>query len=246
MERKTLVYILTTLAFVAIALIFVFNRPQKSLPNNNDQQVSAGLAPLKKNDVKISREEERVSIDVFYPQYENVPAIINSEIKNFAEAEIENIDSLKLAEIPTSSDATYFLKINYETEQANTDYLSLVFTINIYTGGAHPNEYFRTFNYNIRDGSKVELKDIFPESTDAILDLKPQIAQSVRKVLTETLKVNGDISSDPDELLFEPIADLGDEVFQNFTFSSSDVIFYFSPYDIAPYVAGPIVARVER
>ncbi|MEN9582391.1 MAG: Peptidoglycan-N-acetylmuramic acid deacetylase PdaC, partial [Candidatus Parcubacteria bacterium] len=212
--------------------------------DNIEKPVS--LVPLVKTDKKIAREEERVSIDVDYPQFANVPPAINSDIKKFAESEIENIDSLKLAEIPTSSNATYFLKINYEIEQSNTDYLSLVFTVNLYTGGAHPNEYFKTFNYDVRTGAPILLAGLYPENATVLEILKPKIAKAVRDSLVDTLRINGDNTSNPDELLFEPIASLDPELFENFTFGSEYITFYFSPYDIAPYAAGPIVAKIER
>lgn len=246
MEKKTLGYILVAAAIIALVLIVIYRGPQKGLQVTTDTPTSDALIPLKKTDKKIAREADRVSIDVTYPEFEAVPAVINKDIKSFAEGEVANIDSLKLEEVPTMSDAQYFLKANYEIEQANSDFVSLVFTVNIYTGGAHPNEYFKTFNYNVDTGAVITLADLYPDEKDALASIKPKIKDGVHEGLVARLKELADTETDPDSLLFKDVLEQDNEVFQNYTFGTTYIHFFFSPYDIAPYAAGPIEAKVER
>jgi hypothetical protein len=247
MEKKTLGWILLAAAIIALVLIVIYNGPQKGLPDMDEPALSDTLSPIQKTDKKITREEDRVSIDITYPEFVGVPAVINSDIKSFADNEVTELDSLKLEEIPTMSDAQYFLKINYEAEQANTDFISLVFTISTYTGGAHPNQFFRTFNYNVDTGTVVTLADLYPNEKDALESLKPKIKTAVHDSLKATFEANGDMGSDPDEALFKDITDIDDkDTFANFTFGTSYIKFFFSPYDIAPYSVGPVIARIDR
>jgi hypothetical protein len=247
MEKKTFGYVLFAVAVIALVVIIVANPPKKEVETPvTETPAVENLNVLKKEDKKIAKETERLSIDVTYPEFEGVPAVINSDIKNFAESEVANIESMKLEEIPTMSDAMYFLKIGYEIEQANTNFVSLVFSANIYTGGAHPNQYYKTFNYNVDLGKPATLADLYPEEKDALATLKPKIKKAVHDTLAAFFASQGDTTTDPDTLLFEDISDLGAETFQNFTFGTAYINFYFSPYDIAPYAVGPIVAKVQR
>lgn len=239
-------WILFAAAAIALVLMVAFNPPQKGLPSSTPDTSTDALIPLKKEDKKISKENKSTTIDVTYPQFENVPAVINSDIKSFADGEVANIDELKLEEIPSAANGEYFLKANYEIEQANTNFVSLVFTVNVYTGGAHPNTYFRTFNYNVDTGTEMKLADLSPEDTKYLQKLKPKIKTAVHDSLEASLKEQGDSGIDADSILFKDIEAVEDEAFQNFTFGTDYIKFFFSPYDIAPYAAGPIVVKIER
>lgn len=248
MEKKTLAYVLVAVALAGFAFVVITNKPSTvtQTEKKNQDEKQANLLVLKKTDHKIVKEEPKTSIEVIYPEYENVPASVNSIIKKFADDEVANILELKLEEIPTSAEANYFLKISYETEQANTDYLSLVFTVSIYTGGAHPNQYFKTYNFDMKTGQEISVANLYPEDVDAFAMLKPKIKQAVNEKLSAFFKLQGDNNTDPNSILFDDIENLGPEYFESFTFSNTYIKFFFSPYDIAPYVVGPIIVQVER
>lgn len=251
MEKRTLAYVLFAVIAVGAVFVVITNKPKVILPNENQNQneVQNNLNILKKTERSINKETTRMSIEVAYPEYENVPANINFVLKKFAEDEVANIEELKLEEVPTSSSASYFLKITYEVEQANTDYLSLVYNVGIYTGGAHSNQYFKAYNFNTKTGDEVKLSDLYPaeSSEGSILEiLKPKIKVAVHEYLVKFFNNQGDSETDPDSLLFQDINSLGSEYFQNFNFSNTYIKFFFSPYDLAPYVVGPITALVSR
>ncbi|MBP7831573.1 MAG: DUF3298 and DUF4163 domain-containing protein [Candidatus Pacebacteria bacterium] len=245
MEKKTLGYILFAAAVLALILVVLF-KPQRGLPVANEPMPSESLNILTKTDKKITKETANVSINVTYPEFENVPAVINSDIKSFIDNEVANIEKLVSEGMPDSVVTSYSFSTTYEVEQANTDYVSLVFTVNEYTGGAHPNQYFRTFNYDIDTGKELKLADLYPADDKYLSALKPKIKVAVHDELAKRLADAGDGSMDPDEMLFEDISKLDETAFQRFTFGTDYIRFFFSPYDIAPYAAGPIVVKVDR
>lgn len=248
MEKNAIGPILLTAGVIVVAIALITTVPPRTHVYENEEPIirNEEVMPLEKLDIKIEREEPKVSINVTYPEFQKLPFRVNEDIKNFAEGEVANIDSLKLAEIPTSYEASYFLKINYEIEQSNSDFLSLVFMVSVYTGGAHPNYYYKTFNYDAKTGEPVTLATLYPDSANPLAELRPKIKTAVYEALSNLLRANSDIGADPESLLFTSIEDQDAEVFQNFTFGSTYIKFFFSPYDIAPYAVGPIIAVVER
>jgi hypothetical protein len=233
MEKKTLGWILFAAAVIALILIVIFRPPHKGLPNTTEQPSETALAILKSEDKKVDKETENLSIHVTYPAYEGVPELINSDIKSFVDEEVAILEDLPAGGMPDSVVTKYSLQADYETEQANTDYVSLVFTVDEYTGGAHPNEYFRTFNYNVDTGTEMTLADLYPGEEKYLEKLKPKIKAAVHEKVA-------------DDMLFDDIQNLDAAAFEHFTFGDTYIKFFFSPYDIAPYVAGPIVVQVER
>ncbi len=87
---------------------------------------------------------------------------------------------------------------------------------------------------------------MYPDEKDVISLLKPKIKIAVRETLIKFFENQNETTTDPDSILFTDINDLEEDSFQNFTFSDASINLYFSPYDIAPYVVGPIVAQIER
>jgi hypothetical protein len=247
MEKKSLGYILFAAAVIALILVVIYKPSQKGLPLTDDTVVpEESLNILSKTDKKVVNETKTLSINATYPEFENVPAVINSDIKSFIDNEVSNIEKLVADGMPDSVVTSYTFQANYEIEQANTDYVSLVFTVNEYTGGAHPNQYYRTFNYDIDTGKEMALKDLYPGNDKYLNDLKPKIKVAVHDELAARLAEAGDGSMDPDEMLFEDIKDLDETFFQHFTFGKDYIRFFFSPYDIAPYAAGPIIVKVQK
>jgi Deacetylase PdaC/Protein of unknown function (DUF3298) len=113
--------------------------------------------------------------------------------------------------------------ISYASERL----LSLLETINSYTGGAHGNLGFASHNFLTEEAGvrKIELRDPFTENAD----LKP-----VLEFITENLKQqNASFIVDGSVTLTE--ADIS-----VFTLSPKGLTFHFSPYAVASYAEGPL------
>ena len=247
MNTRALGYIVLVLAIAVLGYFaFVKNHTAKNAETPVQSQTEEKLTILQKTDKKVSIENKNISIDVTYPVFEAVPSNTNAAIKKFVDDEVAMIKSLAAESKQSSFVTTYTLNASYEIEQANTSYVSLVFTVNEDTGGAHPNQYFRTFNYNLKTGVSMNLADVFAGDAGYFAILKPKIKVAVHDALEANLKEQGDNDTNPDSILFEDISKLKEDAFQHFTFGSNYVRFFFSPYDIAPYVFGPIVVNVQR
>lgn len=130
--------------------------------------------------------------------------------------------------------APWDLSIFYETTSTAKGYNTLIFTIYDYTGGAHGNTTFQTFTYDAVTGEVYGLFDLFQEEFDPM----PTLSSLVQSQLLATM---GDMT-DADWIA----AGTGEDPanYQNFALTDTDLIFYFPPYQVAAYAAGPQVVSI--
>jgi hypothetical protein len=128
----------------------------------------------------------------------------------------------------------YALHITYEEFKHSDAVASLVFTIYMFTGGAHGNTLHQTFTFDLADGTLITLDDLFID-TEAALEV---IYPIVEADLTATL---GDML-DPQWLADG--SGTNPDNYQNFALDADNLIFYFSPYQVAPYAAGTQVVSI--
>jgi hypothetical protein len=112
-------------------------------------------------------------------------------------------------------------------------YLGLGIETYSYEGGAHPNTFTRYVNYDLRTGRRLRLSDLFRPGTEA--DLRARAEARFRQ--QEGLG---------------PDAPLTDYFFANNRFALNDNVtltptglqFFYNPYEIKPYAAGPTKLEV--
>lgn len=101
----------------------------------------------------------------------------------------------------------------------------------IYSGGAHPNHYYLGYNYNPATGEELELTDVLND-TDALAE-----------ILYEKLSAKY-----PDGMFWEDslktVLEEYDVSYYQWTMDCQGITFWFSPYDIAAYAAGPLSAKI--
>lgn len=104
--------------------------------------------------------------------------------------------------------------------------VSIVYTINWYgAGAAHPNHYFKTYNFFLNPVILIEsLENVFTESDEAF-DI---IQTETREQLYAKLNYHGDVD--------EGIKEWKD--FYSFIFASDGVEIFFPPYQVASYAEG--------
>jgi len=117
------------------------------------------------------------------------------------------------------------LASDYKVLYNNNSLLSLYFDKYEFLGGAHGVTYRMPFNIDLRDGSELELSDVF----------KPD--SNYKDVIDKAIQA--EIAKNP-EGYFEPEIDgfKGIEDDQFFTLQPDGITIYFQLYDIAPYAAG--------
>lgn len=118
---------------------------------------------------------------------------------------------------------TWDLRSVWETRHKGTDLVSGVLTFGSYTGGAHPNPWLVSLNFDLRQGRTVELAEIFNPGSAWPARLS---ASCVRELKARDL---------PDP---EPGASADPRNFVVWTMAPQGLTILFPPYQVAPYAAG--------
>lgn len=130
--------------------------------------------------------------------------------------------------LETASANQWSLQVDYEQAQAAPHLLSLLLKIGSYTGGAHPNYEFKSFSFDLAAQKVLTLDDLFLPGAD----VWPVIAQMVQDSLTTQLADGAD-----PQWILDGSGENPDN-YQNFVLTPDALIFYFMPYQVAPYAAG--------
>lgn len=133
----------------------------------------------------------------------------------------------------------WFLGLSYYVNRNDDAFVSIVMQGSIYLGGAHPNSFTNTFNFNLEEGGDLmSLTDVFNPmamqvnpSTGERQDYLEFIADYVIDDL-----IQRDVS-DEDWIRNGAAAD--ETNYQNFYLTDYEIVFVFDPYHVAPYAAGP-------
>lgn len=185
--------------------------------------------PIEQNDISkelevrkntIKEENDQKIISVSYPSLGIEE--IDREIKEYIDSEIESFKDL---EYYSFSGGKYFLSIDYLSVMFNKNIISFKFDKSDYTGGAHGNHYINCFTYNITEKNRLTLDDFF--NNNYYLD-------KVSDYAIEDL-LNGYYA---DETWIRDGAGPVKENYERFIVTENAFIFYFPPYQVAPYVAG--------
>jgi hypothetical protein len=172
-----------------------------------------------------------ITVDLDYPitlaQHDIVEQTVDTFINETRGQFLSFITAPEMFEFPTS--AGYFLSIAYDEYPFSDDITTLVFTISDYTGGAHPNSYYKTFTFDLAGERVLTLDDVFVNTADALTVISPLVQQDL---LTQA----GDMS---DPTWIEQGTGLVPDNYQNFAITPDELIFFFPPYQVAAYAAGP-------
>jgi len=111
---------------------------------------------------------------------------------------------------------------------------SVKLQVMVFTGGAHPNNWPETWVFDMTDGHALDLGDIFINERDALIAIAPM----VRKVLIDALG----------EMYLSDMLDSGTTPtstnYEDFILDDVGVVFFFAPYQVAPYAAGQQVVTI--
>jgi hypothetical protein len=128
----------------------------------------------------------------------------------------------------------YSLDAEYKTYQgAHT--VSYVYTFESDTLGAHPNDYYKTFTFDLKTGESLAIGDIFQPnssylqmlSTRARADL-PALINKIQPGAADTDTIN--VGTQPNI-----------EDFQSWYIDGSNLVIVFAPYQVGPFSVGTIL-----
>lgn len=172
---------------------------------------------------KISIDEHKYKILVYYPESEF--DVLNKEITKKIDKYIYQFkDSIK--DINVQPNIYYTLDIIYNTYEYK-NYISYVFHVDYYTGGAHPNHELFTIIYNKHTNTIIDI--------NSLIKLNPNILNTFSSISRKELLNNKDIVDS--NMMFEGTKPTLNN-FSNFAFSKDGLIIFFEYYQVAPYSSG--------
>jgi len=203
---------------------------------------SAAAARFVPKVIKEANKQSRFRIDVVYPQIEGdarfdkfnkeARAMVTKNVAAFKTSETSN-ETDAGSEIPAETQ-TSTLESDYQIRLAADDLISIEFTESAYSrGAAHPNSYTTVLNYDVRNGKKLALADLFNAKSNyvkvisdyCIKDLKQQAKKEKDSMLTDDMIQSG--------------ASARAENFNAWTITKQGLWITFDPYQVAAYAAGP-------
>jgi hypothetical protein len=186
---------------------------------------AAGLPVAKK---ALTLKNKRVDISIQYPQTGN--GKIDAAIRRYADGSFRQF----AASNPDDDGNTnaYTLETTYEVERNDGQVFAVLFTEYTDMGGAHPNSDYHTLDFLLPDGAQVFL----PEIVEGPRGLK-RVSELVTADLIKTIASGNEPMSDKDTIQqgTGPAADN----FKDFVLLPDKIHFFFPPYQVAAYAAGP-------
>lgn len=150
-----------------------------------------------------------------------IPMLINSA------AETEEWRAENLPESFSS------LQDSYEILYADSNTISILFSMSSYiAGAAHPFPYFITINYDLQQGRKLELSDLFQSGSDYL--------GQISSYCIDELQSREDVFSDT----LNDGAGPQLENYMNWNIQEDGLRITFDVYQVAPYAAGPITVLI--
>lgn len=187
----------------------------------------------------VTRESERtdstvnMTIHLAIPQVAGqlTPAdeVFNTIVQHQAEARVkEFLQGLNGETVTTPAGVPGMIDMRYEVALRGSDLLSLLFTVEYYTGGAHPGSFHWPMTYDFRTSSEVSFTDLF--QPDAAY-----LNQLAERCISE---LNGRA-----DLLFPEYASQGaaplPDNYRVWAFTPAGLEIVYEEYQVAAYAAGP-------
>ncbi len=174
-----------------------------------------------------------LTIEIDYPaEFDSYPAATMIVIDQFLLDRQTEIVAAAAAD--PAPPGPYFLSIQTDIFSFDSYVRSVLFTISEYTGGAHPNLYYTTYTFDTRDGHFIDLEDLFMTGSDPLATIFP----IVQADLVAQMGVDADLTwiNGGTGTTFSNYA--------SFVLTDTALIFYFPPYQVAPYAAGAFTVEV--
>lgn len=161
-------------------------------------------------------------IRVSYPRTKYLK--VNEEIFNVISKNL--LIFMDMAKNSVVDSAIYTIDISYD-EYEYSNYLSFVFYISMYTGGAHSGNQIVTIVYDIKNDKLIFIDDLISKDKDIL----NKFSDFSRKKLLDNEKLVNK------ELLIEGTKPTKVN-FSKFVFTKRGILLFFEPYQIAPYTEG--------
>lgn len=175
---------------------------------------------------KIESETAQVEISVAWPRTGN--AAIDAQLSQWARQQADDFRDVDADDVGAGS--PWSLDIDYEIPRNDGKLFSVVFGIDSYAGGAHPNHNSVAFNFLLPEGAQIDIEQVI----DGRKGLQRLSALTIAKLGRALL---------PDELSMPEMIQGGAGPewgnFQTFVLLPDKLQILFDPYAVGPYSSGP-------
>ena len=181
----------------------------------------------------------------FYPQtgIESIDNFYRERCESFKSEAKDFADEISFYDEADSFITQFMLEYDYEVIKNSDNILSVHRTVYSYTGGAHGNNGDVCDNFRISDGKTLTLDDIFDCSSE---EYQADLCRIFDKFIDENT-----YEIDSDDFSKIPFFNDAKETLRSyfpmdeFCITDDGLIFFISPYYIAPYVAGTVILPVS-
>jgi peptidoglycan-N-acetylglucosamine deacetylase len=157
-----------------------------------------------------------------------------TQIAQFIADSTQNfLSAFSATDLPEFVTSPWFLDIASEEMAYSDDIISVVMTVSDYTGGAHGNVFYKTFTFDLSTEKQLTLNDLFT-APDPLPTLFPLVSQELQNQM----------DGYADLTWIEDGTGLNIDNYQNFAVGEDELIFFFPPYQVAPYAAGSFQVRI--
>lgn len=223
-SKKQLIFFIIALALLAGFVVVGF---KTSTPNTDTAEQQAIWPSREVEKVAVTDNSGYTSISAEYPK--TASDSITVYFKSFIDEQISQFksDTSWVADQPDSAQAQALsLEITYNSTQA-TNVQTYVFSVNLYTGGAHGMQIRKTFSFN-KEGQMLTISNVFTNGMDGLAGF----SKLVQKELLTREGVTADWVTDG--------AAPTEENYHSFIVNDDSVTILFDPYQVAPYSTGTV------
>ena len=196
-------------------------------------------ATMKLNFPKMKKEANKELADIINAKInENLLAMLSDLASNPDETSAKSMEEATAAffdsfrEDGEQYSQMWSNEIDWEIYNNEHHILSFALHKYYYTGGAHPNYMSQNFNFDLNNGKRIELNDIFEG------DYKKTLLQAADKELRKQQDIPA--KAPLNDFIFEDNLTLNDD----FYLSPESITFVYDPYEIAPYAFGTITLPI--
>ena len=186
--------------------------------------------------IKESSDAKRYDIDVTYPALAERSAqagAFNKAVKDHTDEFVA--DFRKILSEMTDEDRSflpegvnYTLDMGYSIDYAGPEVISVSFGRSTYTGGAHPNHWTSTLNFDMKAGKVITLASLFKPGSNYLKVISDFCVKDIIKQQ----------ESDADSDWIGRGAGPEEDNFKAWSITKEGLKFYFDPYQVGPYAAG--------
>lgn len=184
--------------------------------------------------------KEEISEDVYEwkinrPQFEGIDKedtqelihkVINGDIDKY----MERMDFIKEVKEGEDRVSAYSFFIEPEVKTNENGILSIALNMYEFTGGAHGNYWSQFYNFDLLQGKKIELKDVFEEDINYL--------ELIYENIFEQIKGNEAWTKNLQEYYYK------DKVEPIFFIQDRGIKIYFAPYGLGSYADGEMVFEI--